>query len=263
MIYASDLDRTLIFSERFISENKVSKKNLTLVDECSLNSYISNNVAKMISHIVSEGTVRFIPVTTRSTEQFKRIQFRKVGIPIEYAIVANGGVILHQGERLKDWEDYLNTQMPDSDSFEAIISAFNSIDSIDYKTKTVDERFIFTKCKDSTDAKASVKIEVDEIKKDFPHFGFYMYNNKVYAIPKCFGKDITLNWLKHRLNEDRILSSGDSSFDIPMLSTSDFRVVPDHCSIGSEDLRKLGVFVVNGGVESALKTMAIVENKSR
>lgn len=188
MIYASDLDRTLIFSERFISENKVSKKNLTLVDECSLNSYISNNVAKMISHIVSEGTVRFIPVTTRSTEQFKRIQFRKAGIPIEYAIVANGGVILHQGERLKDWEDYLNTQMPDSDSFEAIISAFNSIDSIDYKTKTVDERFIFTKCKDSTDAKASVKIEVDEIKKDFLILDFICTITKCMRFQNVLGK---------------------------------------------------------------------------
>lgn len=255
MIYASDIDRTLIFSERFLTDFNVDKRRVSLIDECKQNSYISKKVANRLSHLLSERKVRFIPVTTRSVEQFKRIQFEKFGIDIDYAITTNGGTILYKGEPVKSWEEKVRKQLPNKDQFNSVIDSINMIEGINYDTKTIDDRFIMSKCDSDTQSISLVKNRLCSLEKEYPLFRFLMYSNKVYAVPRCFGKDIALNWLKHKLRENKVLSSGDSAFDIPMLSISNFRVVPSHGSIADEDLNKLNVYRVTGGVDSALKTI--------
>jgi len=260
MIYARDIDRTLIFSERFIEEFGIDKSNLALIDECKTNSYMSSEVANKLSHLTNgfyNRKIRFIPVTTRSVQQFKRIQFSNLGINIEYAITTNGGKILYHGRELNAWEEYITHLIPSKYEFDSVVKEINSIPGIDYTTKLIDDRYIFSKSNIDLESITVVKSELDKLSKTYQQFEFKMYKNKVYSVPKCFGKDIALNWLKHYLCEDKIISSGDSSFDIPMISISDIKVIPSHSSIGDEELDGLDIIVVNGGINSAVNTMNI------
>lgn len=254
MIYASDIDRTLIFSERFIKQFNISRDELNLIDECKTNSYISSKVADKLSHLTSEKKVRFIPVTTRGLEQFKRIQFSKYGIDIEYAIVCNGGIIIHNGEKLTEWEDYIHSK-EDIQELKELSHRIDKISGMNRKSAIVDGRYIFTKSVNIPSIIADVKGELSALQKEIPHYKFSMYGSKVYAIPKYFGKDITLLWLKQYLGEDKIISSGDSSFDIPMLSISDIGVIPSHASIEKQDVENFNVKYINGGIDSAISTI--------
>ena len=49
--------------------------------------------AKQLGHVVEAST--FVPVTTRVVEQYRRVELP--GAPPQYAIAANGGVLLIDG----------------------------------------------------------------------------------------------------------------------------------------------------------------------
>ena len=93
LIYATDLDRTLIFSKRFISENK-SNTDKTVVERREngdVISYMSNDVMVQLKEIDNNDSLTIVPVTTRSIKEYNRIE-----LPIvpKYAILDTGGTIL-------------------------------------------------------------------------------------------------------------------------------------------------------------------------
>lgn len=252
MIYASDLDRTLIYSQLFLDMHPTSAK-LELADESKVNSYISKDVAINLQRITKLPGITFIPVTTRSVKEYKRIKIQ--GLNPEYAITSNGGTILHNGEILPEWKRYTDDNI-DRNELDEIRKRFNSLESLsNYEARIIDDVYVFSKSKD----RDKTKIELAQLRKEYPHYKFYLDKHKVYAINNHIGKDIALTWLKQYLNEDKIVASGDSSFDVPMLSIADTAIVPSHKSIKPEEIN-FSYIEVTGEVLSPLETFRILEN---
>ena len=106
VIYATDLDRTLIFSKRFLDEYNNNETEYSLVEtfEGKEISYISNKVKNKLHELNNNSNV-IVPVTSRSIDEYNRI---KLPITPEYTILSCGGTILKNGEPIKEYEDYLS-----------------------------------------------------------------------------------------------------------------------------------------------------------
>ena len=252
MIYASDLDRTLIYSQTFLDMHPTESKTI-LVDKSKVNSYMTEEVANLLEEVNNHKKIRFIPVTTRSEAEYKRVQFK--GIVPEYAIVASGARILHNGELMQEWEDYLNPQL-NIDELKMLVDEFNNLESTNYESKIIDGAYVFSKSGDI----AKTKVELNALREKYPQYKFYLDKHKVYAIPNCFGKGITLKWLKQYLDEKFIIASGDTTFDMPMLQEADLAIIPSHKTIKEDELKELAYVEIKGGADSPVTTLNIVKH---
>lgn len=254
LIYASDLDRTLIFSNRFIQENN-KESEYTSVESLygEVISNMCNKVRKKLKEINSNDKLWFIPVTTRSLEQYNRVD---LGVKPEYAIVANGGKILHNGEEVQEWTEYIRRNFNYEEAMNIIADIDNKIDSVDYLVKVVDNCFLFFK----TLSRELFDIEVNYLIEMYPDWDFVRQGNKCYAIPKYFSKQVALRWLWNKLNKPYIVASGDSELDLPMLTLANSAVIPSHGSLITDGYVE-SCTRAEGGISSALVTMDIVEQK--
>lgn len=259
MIYASDLDRTLIYSESFLESNPLeNKEDKILIDTSKVCSYIHKDVAAHLSFMIRKKKIRFIPVTTRSLAEYKRIRLKEVGIEPEYAITSNGGIILHNGKEVQEWKDnvYNNVKV------EELISIKDYLDNLpefNYCAKIVDNALIFTKYSKELIGKPEIKNRITELKKRYQQYNILVHKNKVYVVPKYVSKDNALNWLKQYINEDNVIASGDSAFDIPMLNIADLAIIPGHSDLGERDVKNKRCIKISSGIKSPLDTLKIIE----
>ncbi len=94
--FFSDLDNTLIFSYKHdIGE----KKRCVEIYQGREVSYITERTYGLLKYAASR--LLFVPVTTRTEEQYRRIDLG-VGVP-SYALVCNGGVLLINGQEDAGW----------------------------------------------------------------------------------------------------------------------------------------------------------------
>ncbi len=213
MLFFSDLDNTIIFSRKRMSDTdfcveKKGEKNL---------SYMTMEGAEKFRNITSKCT--FIPVTTRSLEQYERISF-PFGISPEYAVCDNGGSILLDGVKDEEFS---------KESFSRFLEAFEEIskcrkflencEMVYMDIRIVDECFLFTKCHEPEKTLA-------EIQKKIPSEKTFRYTigDKIYIIPRGISKIHAVETLKKRLGGFSV-SAGDSLFDIPMLENTDIAIV--------------------------------------
>ena len=255
VIYATDMDRTLIFSNKFLDEYKPSCEYDVAEEKDNRQiSYIAKTVKSKFRELNSNKKVIVVPVSTRSIEEFNRIN---VGVKTRFAIVDNGGTILEYGKPLEEWEKYISDN---TNKVEMLSIGFDleDFESIGRPSKLIDNKYVFNKIREGHEKEFDNEV-ASLIAKYSSNFNIVRQKNKVYAIPKCFTKAVALRWLQNRLKAEKIVASGDSELDLPMLAIADCAVVPEH-----GDLVKCGYVtggrIANSGIESALYTMEIVDN---
>lgn len=255
MIYASDLDRTLIYSDRFLSTYGWGTDGVKLADKSSIDSYISNKVLDGLETISSMSNIRFIPITTRNLSQYTRVNLGN--IQPEYAVTSNGGVILHNGQRVAEWDRYIEQNI-NKRELEEIVLEFSRIPGISREPTIVDGVFIFTKYTNIN----SVNGALHKLREKYTSYRFIIEKMKLYAIPEVVRKENALMWLKEKLKDNFMVASGDSEFDMGMLSIADIPVIPKHNTIKEESIDKIKdkVIIVEGLVDSPLKTFEIIYN---
>ena len=113
MIVFSDLDRSIIYSKRFLKDD-TTKLEIEIYNGENI-SYISKETVELIKKIKQNSY--FIPTTTRTIEQFKRISFSKYGLDFKYAVTSNGGNILVNGEVDKEYKLLIKEKLKFLDSF--------------------------------------------------------------------------------------------------------------------------------------------------
>lgn len=251
ILYASDLDRTLIFSGRFLEEHPTECKYTPIeYKEDKIISYMADEVIDKLKEIRENKSIHFIPVTTRSINEYKRIN---LNVKPEYAIVANGGVILYNGEPLEEWTQYIKSKINIMDILDIINDITDYIKSVSYTPKLIDGCYIFFK----TDDEMQFDIESGYLKERFGNWQFIRQRNKCYAIPNHFSKQIALRWLWNKLDKPYIIASGDSELDLPMLALANKAIIPSHGTLITEGFVTDGN-IIDGGITSPLKTMDIV-----
>lgn len=200
ILFACDLDNTLIHSYKKRRENDICVE----IYEKREQSFISAKNLDLLKKISEK--ILFIPVTTRSIAQYRRIFWTKDFKP-RFAVVSNGAYLLdgdNQENFLKNvakpYENELKMQ------FEAVDKNIFTISRI------VDESFLFLKCRDDFDAE-NLSFETN---LTVEHFG-----KKIYLFPPRLNKGEALKLLKKRFSPDKIFCAGDSDIDLPMLELAD------------------------------------------
>lgn len=213
MIFASDLDNTLIYSHKRI---KGSCMCVEWKEEKEL-SYMTVNSYESLQEI--EKKVLFIPLTTRSLEQYNRIQLLKGKHP-PYALVSNGGILLQDGKVDKEWlEESKKMVEPCQEQLEKAFSFLEREKNRIFDIRNIDGLFLFTKSENTLEVVADLKKQLDLSKMDVVE-----NYNKVYVLPKQLNKGLAIKRLRKKFSKQTIIAAGDSSFDIPMLQEADISI---------------------------------------
>lgn len=261
-LFISDLDNTLIYSyKRDIGADKV------LVEtkdgkELSFMTALSNRILREAA-----GRYCFVPSTTRSLEQYRRITFFPDFTP-EYALAANGGILLRNGTPDAEW--YAESKRLCQDAERTLQKAEEILRedrAVSFEIRRVDGLFVFTKTDDleqtverlrtglrepKQERRPEIKAKTrDECKKEPWKEGLAglwkeglagprdweadILNNgsKVYVVPRILNKGTAVKRLKKLTGADRVVAAGDSEFDIPMLLEADIAWFPKELDQGA------------------------------
>lgn len=210
MIFATDLDKTLIHSYRHLTD----KKPVTVIEykDTKPLSYMTDDAITLLNALKQEPNLTIIPVTARSNEQFQRIS---VVNDSEYAIIASGGKILHNNQPLPEWEKYVNDIINDNELFyHILIDVLNNYSKLmEVMPRTVDNAVIFFKINEPTE---NQPIFIDYISHicDNIDWNITIQGQKIYMAPHEISKENALNFLINHLNDDEIITAGDGKLDV-------------------------------------------------
>lgn len=214
ILFASDLDNTLIHSYK--------KTNTGICVDIKDNkemSFMSQRSYDMLQIISKK--VEFLPITTRSLDQYKRLRLLKGKFP-KYAITSNGGILLVDNVIDEEW--YKGSKLIVDESMEDLQKSLNILKKdpmITLHSRVVDGLFVFAKTKDADFTKNKLKEKLDLNKVVIKR-----HKDKIYILPKELNKGTALKRAKNILGYDFVIGAGDSMFDVPMLQHSNIPIVP-------------------------------------
>jgi hydroxymethylpyrimidine pyrophosphatase-like HAD family hydrolase len=225
LIFASDLDNTLIHSR------KKSRRGDVCVEtrDGERMSFMTRASRELLGNLPA--SCRFVPVTTRSVEQYSRIN---LPIAPEYAIVCNGAVLLKGGEPDADWSRATRESL--ADCLERIPGYYEAALVSDgvFDVRLADGFFIFAKFNDRDVAATSLGGLVDS-----SLFDVIVSYNKIYVMPKGLRKGAAALRLKNLLGrDDRLICAGDSELDLSMLRAADVAIVPRRFPFDGENFSR-------------------------
>ena len=108
MFFASDLDRTLIYSDKFLEEAN-SLYDLVEVYEGKNISYMSTKAMLLLRELHAKMPI--VPITTRNRMQYERIRVFQEVIQPELYVVNNGGTIIYKGKEDEVWQQHIKTEI--------------------------------------------------------------------------------------------------------------------------------------------------------
>lgn len=221
----TDLDRTMIFSKRFLSD----KIKLTPVEfkEGRIISYMTPQALAL----TKEYHQHIIPVTTRSLNEFRRVEPYQL---CPWAIVGNGSLILHNNQPVQEWTELLSAQLkPSRHDYEVLIHWLNTqCTHLLEREATPREKFIFAKVQESF--KAEIKNRLQEKLKEYPDWQFVLQSKKLYLMPTVVSKEKAIEYILEQLPDAHpIYFAGDGSLDINMINLS--QTIPNAHSFTPEN----------------------------
>ena len=214
-IFFTDLDNTIIFSYKH--NIGIDKVNIEMYQGREI-SYMTQKTYRLLKQVAKK--MLLVPVTTRSVEQYNRIDLGLGVLP--YALVCNGGIMLENGKENKCW--YQQSLMSVQSAQAELQKAFNLLEHDRrriFELRFIRRLFVFTKCVKSQEVVCKLKKQVDLTVVDVLN-----NNNKIYVVPKTLRKGESIKRLKRYIEGKRILAAGDSEFDISMLQAADIAFAP-------------------------------------
>ena len=255
MLFASDLDQTLIYSRRFLTD--VLDHEIQPVEKRK-NDYISfmtNTAVEQLRQLIKR--VLFVPVTTRTIEQYNRIFFIAQEIRPKYAIVSNGAHVLIDGIIDRTWKDKIHGFL--KDQCLDIREVLHKFDQIKSEKWVLEHRLpddLFSCC-----IVNQKNIPVDELSVfkgwlEENNWTLSLQSRKLYFVPKCICKGAAIEYIKEREGCDMMVAAGDSLLDLPMLIMADYALCPSHGELKRSISQRLDhykalVFTKSEGISAA------------
>jgi hydroxymethylpyrimidine pyrophosphatase-like HAD family hydrolase len=234
MIYASDLDRTLIYSLNAIGVpgDTPGLVPAEIIDGRTV-SYISQQALAMLKELAAK--IVFMPVTTRTIAQYRRINlFQETVIP-DYAVTSNGGNILVDGVVDQEWRAAVGRLVErGSASAEEAGRLVRSVVRAEWITseRYCDELFYtFVVHRDS--------LPLDEITRmadrlDGLGWKVSLQGRKLYVVPEAVNKSDAIIHVRRTVRSEPMVASGDSLLDKSLLASADYAIAPCHGEIFAE-----------------------------
>lgn len=224
ILFACDLDNTLIHSHKHRADGDICIEIYNDKEQ----SFISCRAVELLKEIAQK--ILFVPVTTRSIEQYKRIKWLE-GTQPKFAVTSNGANLIHNGEIDLNWrQDFYKFIEPYKEELKAQKLKLAQDENFTI-CKTVDESFLFLKCTDDADKN---KI-VGELQAA-TNLTVEIYEQKIYLFPPKLTKGDALLKLKEIFNPEKTFAAGDSAIDIPMLKMADVAFAHSNLKLQHENL---------------------------
>lgn len=223
MIFACDLDRTLIYSEKFCQGYTGQ---VQVVEFGKYNSYMTARALVLLRQIA--GKMTFVPCTTRSVEQYRRIQLARYDVVNSFAVVSNGANILIDGIPNVAYREHiqqliLNNCLAGQD----LLNEFHKLAGAWAKPmQEADGVFhycIIDRAKAPLNELASFS---DWARKQ--RWEVSMQGRKLYLIPQFVNKWSALRKIAALVEDHRIIAAGDSLLDLPLILGAEYAVSPAH-----------------------------------
>lgn len=234
MIVFSDLDRSVIYSNKFLDTDR-EYENIEIYNGKEI-SYISLDTIKHIKKIQEDGL--FIPTTTRTAEQFQRIDFPSKNIKFAWAITSNGGTILKDNKVFEGWSKEVKRILKNACSIDKMVSNFEQYKSLpgvtDFK---IAENLFFYIVVDWNNFKVNMIEEYTSL-LDSKGWIFYISGRKIYFLPKDVSKENAISYLANHIGVEKFSVIGDSTMDWGMLNIGHTSYVLKHGDLLNYDIDK-------------------------
>jgi hypothetical protein len=229
-VAACDLDRTLIYSRAAMALPTGpghAEPGLVCVEhyDGAPLSYVTERAERLLVDLAAAAVL--VPTTTRTRAQLARI--RVPGPPSPYAIAANGGILLVDGEPDAAWtaavrELLAATSAPLAEVREHMVTAFD--DAWTLSRREAEELF----CYAVVERAALPAGFVGELSAWAAERGWTvsLQGRKLYVVPGALTKGAAVTALASRLGASRVLAAGDSLLDADLLDAADAGVRPAH-----------------------------------
>lgn len=223
MIFFFDLDRTLIYSKRFI--NSADEK-VVLVEQDGEEEIAFMTVGALEIFKELAATKKIIPVTTRNYNEYKRIRLLNE-VDLEYSIINNGAEILHHGVREKEYCSMIKCEIGQlSYGFQWSLQKFLEYFDRKYiKLYRLSDDFLWVIVMNTESFDRSLILKLGE---EISSAGWSVSatGKKIYLIPKNISKWRAVSYLKEKFQNEPIICAGDSFMDKEMVENADFGIVP-------------------------------------
>ena len=221
ILFVSDLDNTLLFSYKHKQDSDICVEYLNDKEQ----GFFTPKSIELLKNV--NRSVTFIPVTSRSIAQYRRIQFPESTIP-QYAITTNGAILLVNNEIDAKWYEASRQAVePWRNELQHIAEILSTMPTAKH-FRMVDDMYLFTACDNPEDAKSVASEIIEKTQLDVTIAG-----RKVYFCPPFINKGQALRRLKDIFSPEYTISAGDTTMDIPMLAIADFPIIPD-CNLGTD-----------------------------
>ncbi|WP_449240626.1 HAD family hydrolase [Desulfoscipio gibsoniae] len=224
MIFASDLDRTLIYSQAFVSDYPASVK---AVETGDYYSYMTENAAELLKDLA--GRLLFVPCTTRTVEQYRRIGFFQNELRCRYAVTSNGANLLVDGAPDAAYRsDMLKALAHNCAAGMDILQGFGRLSGAGWAgaMRHADEAFYY--CIVERD-----NVPLDELAEfsDWAakqNWHVSLQGRKLYLVPRAVNKWSALQRVLEMAGDDKVAAAGDSLLDLPLVQGADYAISPAH-----------------------------------
>jgi hypothetical protein len=248
VLVASDLDRTLIYSESSLAlpapkappgagagpesdplarETSPAAPRLLCVEmyDGKPLSYLTETAARLLTELADAAV--FVPATTRTREQYLRIDLP--GPAPAYAVCANGGHLLVDGVPDPDWRALVTARLADECAPLGEVRA--------HLAETADPAWA-RKHRIADDLFAYLVVERELLPEDWVKelaewaenrgWTVSLQGRKIYAVPKPLTKSAAVREIARRTGAETTLAAGDSLLDADLLLAADRGWRPGH-----------------------------------
>lgn len=233
-VIASDLDRTLIYSAAALAlsvpDAEAPRLLCVEVYEGRPLSYVTETAAALLCEVAERAV--FVPSTTRTREQYARI--RLPGPPPRFAVCANGGHLLVDGESDTDWQAQVRKRLSECASLDEVRAHLRRTASDEWllKERVAEDLFAYL----VVDRERLPAAYVKELGEWAEPRGWTvsLQGRKIYAVPRPLTKSAAVAEVARRTGADRTYAAGDSLLDADMLLAADAGWRPGHGELADE-----------------------------
>ncbi|HWK23082.1 MAG TPA: HAD family hydrolase [Ureibacillus sp.] len=228
ILFTSDLDRTLIYSETMMQTYPVVSEVIPVEHKEELViSYMSQDSIQLLKQFSKEHL--FVPVTTRAVYQYERIHLFAKDMNPKYAITSNGGTILIDGKPDLQWSKIVKNRLADeSGTKEEMIRIFSKIrhESWVLREFFIDDLFYMF----HVNRQLVPRAELAQFQQELATIGWsiFLHGKKLYVLPTCLNKAYAVQYLQNLVEYDLHVAAGDSMMDYDMICDAHYGYSPTH-----------------------------------
>lgn len=223
VLYATDLDRTLIYSVRSAG---VPVDELIPVERYLDRdiSFVSPRQVDLLAALAARCLV--VPVTTRTRAQYDRVTVWSE--PPAWAVVANGATVLRHGRPDGDWAASVRAELDDGCESLDVVAGWLAVAAgpwIDH-VRVADGVFLYTLV-DRATLPPAVATEWEDHLSGIG-WRLSIQGRKLYAVPAPLRKSAAVGHVASAVGAAEVYAAGDSLLDLDLLRRADRSLRPAH-----------------------------------